>query len=279
MLSIGLSIAACMGWGIADFIGGYKSRHLPTLTVLVFSTISGFFCLGVLLLFQGNPFPGDPMIFWAIPAGGIGIVAMFLLYKSLAVGSMSVLAPISATGVILPVMWGVMQGDDLSQVKMAGICAAILGSILAAMEKGPDNTKKKWAQGIELALGAAVCIGLYFIVMDNACQKDPLWATTIMRTTTIIFLIPMVFFARAPVKIHPGHLPLIICMGLVDTLAAFSFALATSYGMLSIVSVISSLYPAVTVLLSTLIVGERIRKVQSSGVVLAMIGVVLISGF
>jgi len=279
MLTISLSIAACLGWGIADFIGGLKSRELPTLAILIVSISIGTFGLGLFLILTGPPVSKDLLMLWAIPAGLIGLIAMFLLYRSLAVGSMSILAPISATGVILPVIWGIFHGDNLSGLKMLGIAAAILGTIMAAMEKKKENNRKKWTKGIELALAAAFFIGLYFITMDHASQNNPMWASMIMRTSTLIFLIPTIAITRTPIKIAPVHLPMLCFMGIADTMAALAFAVATSSGMLSIVAVISSLYPAVTVLLSAIIIKERLQRIQSTGVVLALIGVVLISGF
>ncbi len=327
-MSIGFAMAACLGWGIADFIGGLKSRDLPTLTVLIISNGVGVFLLAAILtcdlqvMGSGRPFLNDPHLIWAVPAGITGIAAMYLLYRSLAMGTMSVLAPISATGVILPVIWGILSGDTLSGLKLTGMAAAFLGTMLAAMEKNKDNGKIKWTHGIQHALGAAICIGFYFILMDKACQTDPLWASMIMRTTTFIFLIPVILISRSPgfgrpiakdrlqnylifcfqntqsfkgfwkqvlpfrvfrssyfVTIPKSPLAIIIFMGVMDTLAAFAFALATRSGMLSIVAVISSLYPAVTVLLSAVIIREKLRAVQSSGVLLAILGVVLISGF
>ena len=279
MLTITLSIFACFGWGIADFIGGLKSRNLPTLSILMISTLTGTFLLGVILLLLNSPLPDDPLLFWAIPAGLIGIIAMFLLYRSLAVGTMSILAPISATGVILPVIWGILFGDTLSGLSMLGIVIAILGSLMAVTETDLEKNKKKFTNGIGLALGSAFFVGLYFITMDTACTHHPIWASMIMRSSTLIILIPLLVFTKVTVNIGKVQLPPILLMGAMDTMAAFCFAVATSRGMLSQVAVISSLYPAVTVILSAVITGERIQKIQVSGVILAIAGVTLISAF
>ena len=119
--------------------------------------------------------------------------------------------------------------------------------------------------------------GLYFILMDSASVADPLYASVIMRAFTLFFLISAVLIFRHPMLIRKAHLPLVALMGVVDTLAAFAFALAANSGMLSIVALISSLYPAVTVMLSTIIIRERLNMIQSSGVALAIMGVMLIS--
>ena len=279
MLPITLSIFACFGWGIADFIGGLKSRNLPTLSILMISSLMGTFLLGGILFLLNKPLPNDPLLFWAIPAGLIGVVAIFLLYRSLAVGTMSILAPISATGVILPVIWGIFFGDTLSGLSMLGIVIAILGSLMAVMENTSEKTGKKLTKGVGLAVGSAFLVGFYFITMDKACTHHPIWASMIMRSSALIILIPALFFANVSINVGKVQLPYILLMGFMDTMAAFCFALATSKGMLSQVAVISSMYPAVTIILSMMIAGERIRKIQFSGVLLAITGIALISAF
>ena len=239
----------------------------------------GTFLLSIILLSLNSPLPYDPLLLWAIPAGIIGVVAMFLLYRSLAIGTMSILAPISATGVILPVIRGIFSGDTLSGLCSLGIAIAILGSLLAVMENDPKKNKRKLTKGVGLAMGSAFFVGLYFITMDAACTHHPIWASMIMRSSTLIILMPVLFFAKVTVKIGKVQLPPILLMGIMDTMAAFCFAVATSKGMLSQVAVISSLYPAVTIILSSVITGERIQKIQFSGVVLAIAGVTLISAF
>ena len=288
-MSVGFAVAACMGWGIADFIGGLKSREIPTLRVLIIANGTGVVLLGSILAVSGRPMPGDTCLIWAIPAGLTGIAAMYLLYRSLATGMMSVLAPISATGALLPVVWGVFAGEVLSAVAVTGLAMAFFGAVLAAMapnqipDPGQGQNKDsagpagRWTRGIHLALGAAVCIGFYFILMDRACASDPLWASAVMRSATFVFLLPVMGLAK-PAGSGTGprlcsYLPLIIFMGMMDTMAAFAFTLAASRGMLSIAAVVSSLYPAVTVVLSALVLKERLRPVQFTGVVLTMAGV------
>lgn len=279
MLSVGFALAACMGWGIADFIGGFKSRNVPTLTVMIISTLAGLCCLGSILVCSRSGLPQDPHLIWALPAGIFALGAMYLLYQSLAMGTMSLLAPVSATGVVLPVIWGIVCGDTLSGLQTTGMAAAFIGTLLAVTEFGRKSGRLRATRGIFHALGAAACAGFYFIFMDTAAHTHPLWATMILRVTIFVFLVPLVLATKSPVRIRTNDLSWIIFMGVVDVGAAFSFAAATSTGMLSIVAIISSLFPAVTVLLSTLIIRERLKPVQSSGVFLAIIGVVLISGF
>lgn len=279
LLPIALSVIACIGWGLADFIGGLKAKKIPVLSILTISTVTGLVLLSFITFGTGQGLPNDPDLLWAAAAGPIGVTAMFLLYSSLSVGNMSILAPVSATGVILPVLWGLFHGDAMSGLSFLGIVIAVFGSLLAVMEKQSDKNRRKLTRGVGLALGSALFVGLYFIAMDTACTTQPVWASFIMRCTTLVCLIPVLFATRT--KINPGkpHWPVILFMGTADTLAAFCFAMATSGGMLSQVAVISSMYPAVTVMLSAWILKERMARIQAAGVLLAITGVVLISAF
>ena len=277
MLAIGLSLAACLGWGVADYLGGIKSRQLPVLTVLMVSSFFGLALIIAIVWIRGQALPGNPMLLFAVAAGAAGTLALLLLYRAMAVGSMAIIAPISATGVILPVLMGLVSGDNPSHLQGLGMAAAMIGSVLASREKNNGNGEKRLAAGIGLALGAAICVGTFFIVMDRASDADPYYAALIMRASQCIFLLMAAVYARPPLRIGRIHLPALIALGFVDALANFFWAIAATRGMLSLVSVIGALYPAVTVLLAVMLLKERPQLVQSIGVVLAIVGVVLIS--
>lgn len=277
MIALSLSLAACVGWGVADFLGGVKSRSVPVLTVLLIANLFGFLFILAVVTIRAKAMPHDPVLLMAVIGGIAGIVALALLYRGLAVGSMSIVAPISATGVILPVLAGFFIGDVLSRLQSIGIAAAILGSILAAAERDRGSGSRRMSKGVGLAAGAAVAVGVFFVVMDQASEADPYWATLIMRFSYGLFLLPIVIKTGAPVKPGRIHLPAIMALGIVDAFASLSFSMASTLGMLSVVSVVAALYPAVTALLSTLLLGERPQFTQCIGIILALSGVVLIS--
>jgi drug/metabolite transporter (DMT)-like permease len=139
---------------------------------------------------------------------------------------------------------------------------------------------------IALSLSLAACFGwgvadflagIFFIVMDQASEADPYWAAFVMRLSSFAFLMIIFLLRRPPVHAGKVHLPAIIVLGVCDALAGFAFALATTYGMLGLVAVVGSLYPAVTVLLSMLILRERPQPAQFLGIVLAVGGITFIS--
>lgn len=159
MLAIGLSLAACLGWGVADYLGGIKSRQLSVFSVLMISTFFGLGLIGAIVWARGQGLPHNPMLFFAVAAGAAGTLALLLLYRAMAVGSMAIIAPISATGVVLPVLMGLATGDSPSHLQGLGMAAAMIGSVLASREKNNGNGDNRLAAGIGLAIGAAICVG------------------------------------------------------------------------------------------------------------------------
>jgi drug/metabolite transporter (DMT)-like permease len=277
LVALSLSLAACFGWGVADFLGGLKSRQLSVFSVLL---VSSFFGLGTILIIvwvRGVAPPDDPALLLAVVGGVAGVAAMFFLYRGLSIGSMAIVAPISATGVILPVIVSLAGGDNPALLQKLGMAAAIIGAILASREKNKDDNESRLATGVGLAVGSAIAAGIFFVVMDQASEADPYWAAFLMRFSYFALLIIIFLLKRPAVRAGKVHMPAIVVLGICDALAGFAYALATTQGMLGLVAVVGALYPAVTVLLSTLILRERPRPVQFLGVILAVGGVTFIS--
>jgi drug/metabolite transporter (DMT)-like permease len=178
---------------------------------------------------------------------------------------------------VLPVITGLVRGEVLHFIQGLGMVIAVGGGVLISLEKDSTAEKKRLAAGIVPALGAALGFGAFFVVMDMAGSVDPLWAAMVSRLSFFLFLLPAVLYKRPTLKVKANHLPAVFAIGLLDATAAFSYTAATTRGLLSLVSVISSLYPAVSVILAALILKERLRGFQFHGVVLAIIGIALIS--
>ncbi len=277
MVALSLSLAACFGWGVADFLGGLKSRQLSVFSVLL---VSSFFGLGTILsivLIRGVAPPDDPALLLAVVGGLAGVAAMFFLYRGLSIGSMAIVAPISATGVILPVIVSLAGGDSPTLLQKLGMAAAIIGAVLASREKNNDGNGSRLATGVGLAVGSAIAAGIFFVVMDVASEADPYWAAFLMRFSYFALLIIIFLLRRPAVRTGNIHMPAMVVLGICDALAGFAYALATTRGMLGLVAVVGAQYPAVTVLLSMLILRERPQPAQFMGVILAVGGVTFIS--
>jgi drug/metabolite transporter (DMT)-like permease len=277
MLAVSLALIACLNWGISGFLAGMKSRIMPVLTLLVFSSMASVAMFIIIMGARGVPFPRDPRLLYAVMGGACGVGALYCLYRGLAVGAISVVVPVSSLCALVPVLTGLAIGEVLHPIQVFGILFAIGGGLMVSLEKNIDANKKRFASGILPALGAALGFGVFFVVMDLAGTVDPIWAAMISRASFFLFLLPAVLLKRPCLKVKTTHLPAVFAIGILDGSAALAYTTATTKGLLSLVAVISSLYPAVSVILAAFILKERLRGLQFFGVALAIMGVTLIS--
>jgi drug/metabolite transporter (DMT)-like permease len=276
VLAPALALAASLSWGVADFIAGLRSRRLPLLTVLLVVQSAGVLTIGLVVAVRGEGPPGLRAAFYAALAGLAGAVGLAGLYRGLAIGSMSVVAPITATGVLVPVVVGLAGGDDLSLAQLAGIVLAIAGVVLAARERN-ESGGSRVAAGVGVAVVAALAFGLLLVALDRAADADALWATLVMRLTSWSIWIAAFAVLRPSLALGPGDLRALALVGVLDTSANALFSIASTRGLLSVVSVLAQLYPIATVLLARIVLGERIARSQQGGVAAAFAGVALIT--
>ena len=278
MLAIALSLCASMSWGLADFAAGLKSRRLGVITVLLWVEAVGLVVVLTVIAATGEPLPDTRTAIYALLAGTSGMAALGVFYRALSVGTMSIVAPISATGVMLPVIVGLATGDTMTLLIGIGMVAAITGVLMASREEvdelaegGPNR------EAIVLALIAAVGFGLYFTLGDIAADGSVLWLLTAGRIVAVPFLLMLLMRSDAPLR--PGRTDMwqLALIGCADLAATALYGLATKEGELSIVAVVGSLYPVVTVLLARGVLKERITRLQAAGVALALLGVGLVS--
>jgi drug/metabolite transporter (DMT)-like permease len=277
VLAPALALAASLSWGVADFIAGLRSRRLPLLTVLLVVQSAGLLSIGLVVALRGEGPPGREALGYAVVAGLAGAVGLAALYRGLAIGAMSIVAPITATGVVVPVVFGLATGDETSGVQAAGIALAIGGVILAAREPGPLLARGSLAAGAGIAVVAAVAFGVVLVALDAAADGDALWGTLVMRATS--WSVWLVGFAalRPSLSLTSVDLRALVLVGILDTGANALFGLASTRGLLSVVSVLAQLYPIATVLLARVFLHERISRPQQLGVLAAFAGVALIT--
>jgi drug/metabolite transporter (DMT)-like permease len=272
-----LALAASLSWGIGDFLAGRVSRRVPLLTVLVVSQAAGLGSIALVVLARGEGPPAARYLGYAALAGLAGAVGLAALYRGLAVGSMSVVAPISATAAVIPVVAGVVTGERPSGLQAAGIVAAIAGVVLASREPGAGRAGGGVATGVGLALVAALAFGLLLVALGAASEGDALWATLAMRATSFSALAVTAVVVRASVSPGRADLPVLLVVGLLDTAGNALFAVASTESLLSVAAVLAQVYPVVTVILARVVLGERIARPQQVGVVSALAGVALIT--
>ena len=279
MLAIALGLGSSLFWGLADFGGGLQSRRFPVIAVLLVSQAVGLAGIAAIVALSGEPAPslGD---LWPAAAGGAGgLLALSAFYRALAIGTMSIVAPISATGSAVPVIVGLASGEHPGAVQLAGIAAAAVGVVLASREAdhGDDARARAGRASIGLALVAALGFGGFFVGMDRAADADILWALFAARIAGNLALLGFVLVVRPRFDVPLAAPPSLAAVGALDLAANGLYAWGTTEGLLSVVAVLGSLYPVATVLLARGVLGERIRRVQGVGVVTALAGVVLIS--
>jgi drug/metabolite transporter (DMT)-like permease len=277
VLAVVLSLLASACWGVADFTGGLQSRRVPVVVVLAIVEGVGLLAVLVVIAVTGEAVPGTRAILFAVGAGTAGAVALGCFYRALAIGTMSIVAPISSTGVALPVIVGIATGDRPSLLVSLGLVVAVVGVLLASREQHDDAEQAAAGRAaVWLALVAAAGFGSYFVFSDVAADSSVPWLLVFSRVLIVPVLIAVALVRRAPAPARASLLVLALA-GLLDVSATGLYGLANTKGALSIVSVVGALYPVATVLLARVVLGERIRPLQQLGVAAAMLGVALIA--
>lgn len=297
-MAIVLALLSSVLWGIADFAGGTASRRLPALVVVLASQAAGLACVAVVAAVLGSW--RDPIGYlpWAVAAGAVGAIGLVCFYHALSLGTMGVISPIAALGVVVPVGVGLATGHWPTAVVAVGLVLAIVGVVAAS---GPDRSAGRSVTPIALAAVAAVGFGAALLLISRGAAFSPLMTMVTMRATSVLALAVVFAVGRAyrprhvrtagsarpddnearRVRRRPGRrlVGVVIMVGLFDVSANLAFGLASTAGALTIVAVLGSLYPAVTVLLARILHQERLARIQQVGVAAALAGVVLIAGW
>ncbi len=279
MTAVVLAFASSASWGVADFVGGLKSRTLPLLNVLLAAQVTGLVLIASFVAVRGEAAPGGDFAVFAALSGASGVVGLAAFYRALAVGNMGVVAPISACAAIVPVAVGIATGDRPGAFQAAGLALALLGVVLASREEvtGEGDGLRRTARGTGLAVLSALGFGFFFLAMDRASDADVPWAMLVNRVTGVSLLLTTALILRTPFRAGRRDLPVLVGIGILDTAANAMFAVAATKGLVSVVSVVGSLYPVTTVGLAAVVLRERPHRLAQVGVVTALLGVALIA--
>jgi drug/metabolite transporter (DMT)-like permease len=279
LLAIAAALLCACSWGAADFLAGLQSRHIPASVVLLGSSLTGTVVMGVAILAAGRPAPPEADLLYAAASGILGLIALGCFYRALAIGTMSIVAPISSIGVAIPVVVGLAGGDQLTMIAALGFAFTISGVILASreaesvVEGGQDVTSRT---AIFLSLIAAVCFGTLYVLIAEASRNEELWSVAVQKGIALVIIAAVVamLWTRGPrPSISAGRWGAALAVGALDTAAVTSYAYASKHGALSVTSVVAAMFPVITLLLAHQVLGERISRPQKAGVGLALIGV------
>ena len=278
MAAIALALASSLSWGLGDFFGGLKSRSLPLLNVLVASQVTGLVLIAAFVAARGEGAPGGDFAVFAVLSALAGVTGLAAFYRALAVGNMGVVAPISACAAIVPVVVGIATGDRPGALQAMGLGLALAGVVLASREEVVgEAAQRRTARGAGLAMLSALGFGFFFLAMDRASDGDVAWAMLVNRITGVSLLALAVAVLRPPLRAGRRDVPVLVVVGALDIAANAMFGLAATKGLVSIVSVVGSLYPLTTIGLAAAVLRERPHRLAQVGVVIALLGVVLIA--
>jgi drug/metabolite transporter (DMT)-like permease len=285
VLALALALSSSFAWGVADFVAGLKSRSLPVASVMLVAVVTGLALAGAVVVARGVAAPATSFLAYAALSAVAGSIGLAAFYRGLAVGAMSVVAPIAATGAAVPVAFGLASGERPGAVQVAGAAIAIVGVVLAAREEGSRSLaesgrsagRTRLARGVPLALLAAVGLGSFLVAIDAASEGDVGWTILVNRLVSLGLLTfaAVVLRPRPPADLRDAAPAILV--GVLETTANILIAIATTLGLVSLVGVLASLYPVVTIALARLVLGERIGRAQQLGAGTALAGVVLIA--
>ncbi|MBE1532317.1 DMT family transporter [Actinomadura algeriensis] len=293
-----LALGAALAYGVADFLGGAVSRRATALQALLWCVPVGFVVVLTAALIDGGA-PTATSLTWGFAAGIAGGTGLITFYGALARGPMSVVAPVSAlAAAVLPVGAGVLRGERLSTTVIAGVLLCLVAIGMVSMERdkpdqdkpdqdGPDREPAKGRltdSGPLMAALSGICFGVFFTILAAAGESGGLWPIVGSRVGNLAVVLVAVLFT---LRVRGGTLGprvsgrtligLALLSGTLDAGANVLFVFSTQHGMLSLAAVLTSLYPAITVLLARIAYSERLRVVQQVGLAVAATGVVLVT--
>jgi drug/metabolite transporter (DMT)-like permease len=279
VLAIALSLVAAGCWGTSDFMAGVASRRLSSTTVVMTMQMLGLIVCVVLLAVVRPPLPSGDEALASLAAGACGVIGLAAFYRALAVGTMSIVAPVGATGVALPVVVGLLGGDHLRGGQSVGLVATVAGVVLASRSAEQEGLHGEGENrvAIPLALVAALGCGGYCALSHTGARGGVLWLLAVAHLPAIPIVLVLLLTHRLSIPSGPGDLARLTGIMSIDLLATGLYGLANRHGALTIVAVAGSLYPVVTLLLARVVLRERLQGLQGVGVFTALSGVALLA--
>ncbi|HYN57125.1 MAG TPA: EamA family transporter [Motilibacterales bacterium] len=269
-----LALFSSVMWGSADYLAGKLSRRRHVLVVLGGTQSVGLLVMLVVATLTGAWGASRGYLGWAVLASLAGATGLALFYRALAIGTMGVVSPIAALGVLVPLAVGLGSGERPTTVQMVGIVLALVGVVAAS---GPEVHGDAGWTPLLLAGGSAVFLGTSLVAIAGGSEASVVMTMTVMRIITVSLMGLALLALRRSVAVPRGELPAFAAVGLLDVGANLAFGMASTLGLLSLVAIFGSLYPVATILLARVIDHERLRPVQQVGVALALAGVAAIS--
>ncbi len=277
------ALTAAVLYGSADFLGGTASRRVSAISVLQVAK-AGALAVSLAAAVASGEVIRSAGLSWGAAAGVIGGVGMIVFYAGLAAGPMVVVAPVSAvTSTVVPVAAALVMGERLTPSMYAGavLCLAAVAVISVGPSPGGQQSGGGRAVlGLAYGLASGIAFGLFLLLIRNGGESGTLWPVAAAQAGGALVALLAGAIARArPVTPAAGRLTYVAALGagVIDSTGNLCYLLATQAGLFGLAVVLSSLYPAVTVLLARFVLGERMRRAQGAGLVLAVLGIMLVT--
>jgi drug/metabolite transporter (DMT)-like permease len=280
--SMVFALVAALGYGLSDFLGGLASRRTHVLRVVLVTYPVGLLGLLVAAPIAGGQLGGVDLLI-AAASGVANGLAIIWFYSALASGPMNVVSPLTALLVAaLPLAFGLVTGEQLGAIAIGGALLAVVAVVLVSREErtGLDEARpvRFTARVGWMTVGSGAAFAVYFVLLDQLPDTSGLWPLVVSRgAATALVLAAALAAGQFRIPERPA-LALSVTAGLLDAVCNTAFLLALRTGLLAVVSVLASLYPAATVLMARLVLGERTGRVQRVGLALAAVSVTLIAG-
>lgn len=276
MTAVLLALLTALCYGLANYLGPVLTRAHPLGGVLLVGQSVGVLGAGLLVLLSGAAHPGRGALLLGVLAGLCNGGALATLYTAAAAGPLSIVLPIGATGGIVPVVLALASGERPGLLQLAGIPLAVVGVVLAAARDAgaPVSATRRT---IALALASAVLFGGFLALFGRASTSGPPWAVFSSRSALVVATSLVLLARRRSVRVPRHALPRMALPGALLLVGTVSYGEATTRGLVSVVAVLATLAPVVTVGLAVVLLGERLARRQQAGVVTALVGVVLLA--
>lgn len=270
-----LSLSAALTWGAADFCGGIATKRANPFRVVVVAHFTGLIFMIALALLVREPLATSRGLIFGAAAGAIGGVGLACFYKSLAVGTMGINAPLSAViTAIVPVVFSFATEGLPNAVRIAGLVLAMISIWVIASPPGGLTHEQR---GVGLAVIAGIGFGGFLLLMKMAGPGGVFWPLAAARAASFLLMLAIVLFTRAKGESDVSTLRYMIVAGILDSAANALYVLAAQRGRLDVAAALSSLYPASTVILARIVLKERLSRLQAVGMIAALVAVALVS--
>ncbi len=276
MLAALLALAASFSWGTSNYLAGVESRTRSVWHVAALSQIAAAGAAGVALLAARQPPPGTADFLLLIVTGVATAAGLVMFYRALAIGTMSVVAPIIAAEVLIPVTAGIVLGERPGPHAYAGMVLTIAGVVLISWARRgqSDHVAKK---AVILAVLTAVAWGFMLLIYGTTGKENPMWAVFDTRITSAVVLAAYVLLTRRGLSLKGQNVPVLAAIGVLLAAANVLFIVAAGHGYLSVTSILGSLSPVVVTAYAQVLLHERLAPRQWAGFVNVFAGIVLLS--